>query len=349
MNFYQAMQFDPFLLTQKIRHARSQGERRFFIKALVLRDLLLVAFAIIFVSGLSSIFGQENQSLAVVLFCIFLSIRFVDFGYKVTQSLGGLGIVLLILFVLPFVSEITLPLIKWLINFAALLAIFVITGSHPKMGNPGLYSFSYIFLMGTMQAENVVRIGARAQLLLFAFAGFALIFFMKHRQKHRGKTLASEYIGETFFSRRNLWLVYYALGVSLILLLGDFLSFKRFMWVGFAFSSLLSGYEAVDLKERFFDRLLGVVLGTLLFALSVQWIPVKILGVLGGLALGFCSFYRHKTIFNCFGALSTASVLFGLQTSITMRIIDNVIGLSLGSLYYFTMKRIRQKFPVAAK
>ncbi|MFZ1539992.1 MAG: hypothetical protein WBO96_06735 [Enterococcus aquimarinus] len=39
-------------------------------------------------------FGQEQSTLAVVLFCMLMSIRFVDFGYRVKQGIIGLGLVL---------------------------------------------------------------------------------------------------------------------------------------------------------------------------------------------------------------------------------------------------------------
>ena len=43
---------------------------------------------------ISAMFGQEQSTLAVVLFCMLMSIRFVDFGYRVKQGIIGLGLVL---------------------------------------------------------------------------------------------------------------------------------------------------------------------------------------------------------------------------------------------------------------
>lgn len=43
---------------------------------------------------ISAVFGQEQSTLAVVLFCMLMSIRFVDFGYRVKQGIIGLGLVL---------------------------------------------------------------------------------------------------------------------------------------------------------------------------------------------------------------------------------------------------------------
>lgn len=50
---------------------------------------------------ISAVFGQEQSTLAVVLFCMLMSIRFVDFGYRVRQGIIGLGVVLLLLLFSP--------------------------------------------------------------------------------------------------------------------------------------------------------------------------------------------------------------------------------------------------------
>ena len=67
---------------------------------MAIRSVLIVAFAIVFISLLSGLFGQENTPLAVAVFCIMLGIRFVNFEYCIRDSLITLAIALAIL-VLP--------------------------------------------------------------------------------------------------------------------------------------------------------------------------------------------------------------------------------------------------------
>lgn len=343
MTFYESLQLDPYVLKQHIKQAKNTKEKSFYYKALFVRSILLVGFASLFIGLIAFLCGSVNASLAVVLFCILLSIRFVDFGYKISHSIVSLAIVFSILFMIPLINSIDLLTIKWLINFIAILTIFMLTGSNPKMGNPGLYSFSYLFLMGTAQKLDSNELKMRGVLLFVSFLFFSVILFIKHKQKNKDKPFIADFIGENILSKRNLWLTYYALGVSLILLVGEHIPLERFMWVTFAFSSLISGYEDNLIKERFIDRIVGVIIGSILFGVFNQFIPAMVLAITSGLALGLTTTYRYKSVFNSFGALSTASLLFGLQSSINIRIVNNLIGLTLAYLYFISSKTLFKK------
>lgn len=98
----------------------------------------------------------------------------------------------------------------------------------------------------------------------------------------------------------------YAFGISLLIVAGEYVPFQRLMWAGFAFSSIVSSYGlmSIGFKERAVDRIIGSLIGCVLFIGISQFIPFNWVGILGGLALGVCSTYRYKTVFNsfwCFG------------------------------------------------
>ena len=76
MRFYQALQLSPLALKNQIKAANTKKEKHFFQKAIVTRSFLLVSFAIVFISLITSLFGNETSSLAVVFFCQLLSLRF---------------------------------------------------------------------------------------------------------------------------------------------------------------------------------------------------------------------------------------------------------------------------------
>ena len=97
MNFYQAMQLDVSVCKGKIRNAANPSERHKLIAALIVKDILCVLFAVVFISILNFLFGDENSSAAVVIFCILLTVRFVDFGYCLKSSLINFFIVFVLL------------------------------------------------------------------------------------------------------------------------------------------------------------------------------------------------------------------------------------------------------------
>lgn len=88
------LQLDPAVIKNNISEAESKKEKRRWVASLLVRDVLIVSFAVIFISAMTVIFGEENSSMAVVIFCILLSIRFIDFGYNVRHSLFGLAVII---------------------------------------------------------------------------------------------------------------------------------------------------------------------------------------------------------------------------------------------------------------
>ena len=102
---------------------------------------------------ISAVFGQEQSTLAVVLFCMLMSFRFVDFGYRVKQGIIGLGLVLLLLLFSPQLAAVLPSGWKFLCHVCSLLMIFLLTSYNRELGNPSLYSFCYVFLVGTLPSR----------------------------------------------------------------------------------------------------------------------------------------------------------------------------------------------------
>ena len=94
--FYNALQMDPSVLKRRIAACGTKGEKAFYWAAMAVRSELIVAFAILFISLLSGLFGADNTPLAVVLFCMLLGIRFVDFDYCIAGSMAALGVSLVL-------------------------------------------------------------------------------------------------------------------------------------------------------------------------------------------------------------------------------------------------------------
>ena len=163
MKFYDALQMDPAVLKREIAACDTKQEKAYYWIAMAVRSVLIVGFAIVFISLLSGVFGTDNTPMAVALFCMMLGIRFVNFEYCVGDSLLTLAAVLAILVLVPCAAAVLPPAFLIPLHFAAFFALLYMTTQRPEMGNGGLYSFAYIYLTGNpVVGEALVRRGLLA-------------------------------------------------------------------------------------------------------------------------------------------------------------------------------------------
>ena len=329
--FYDALQLDPSILKRRIAACETKKEKNFYRAAMAVRSALIVAFAILFISLLSGLFGADNTPMAVALFCMLLGIRFVNFEYCAGDSLAGLALVA--------------PL-----HFAAFFALLFLTSQRPEMGNGGIYSFAYIYLTG-----NPVAGQALARRGMMALAGWLLcgaILLAKHRGRH-ADTRFHHLVRRFRLSRPEcLWRLRMALGVSLVLAAGQVFGVERFMWMGFACGSLQSEYPLPgSAAVRFWQRIAGAAAGCAAFALLYLALPAGLrllLGPLGGFCMGFCTDYRYKTAMNCFGALMIGAGLYGLSGAVALRLADTVLSAAFGLCFAALFHRLSRRLLPAA-
>ena len=335
MKFYDALQMDPAILKRKIAACDTRQDKAYYWAAIAIRSVLIVAFAIVFISLLSGVFGADNTPLAVALFCILLGIRFVNFEYCIGDSLLTLAAALAILVLGPSAAAVLPPLFLIPLHFVCFFSLLYITTQRPEMGNGGLYSFAYIYLTGNpVVGEALIRRG------LLALTGYVLcgaILYAKHHHQHQ--EIRFHHVVQKFDLSKPvyLWQLRMALGVSLVMTAGQVFGVERFMWMGFACASLLSEYPySANTFPRFWQRIVGALAGSCLFFVLYSLLPESLhslLGPLGGLCLGFCTDYRYKTAMNCLGALMLGAGIYGLQGAVVLRIADTVMGVTFGLVF----------------
>ena len=342
MRFYDALQMDPAILKRNIALCQTRREKAYYWTAMAVRSVLIVAFAVVFISLLSGIFGADNTPLAVALFCMMLGIRFVNFEYCVGDSLAALAAVLGILVLAPCAAAMVSPIFLIPLHFFAFFALLCLTTQRPEMGNGGIYSFAYVYLTGNPVAgEALLR---RVAMALVGYLICSAILFAKHRHQH--KTTRFHHVVKRFdlSTPLSLWQLRMALGVSLVLTAGQVFAVERFMWMGFACASLLSEYPySGSTMVRFRQRIVGAVAGCCAFFVLYQVTPDalhSLLGPLGGLCLGFCTDYRYKTAMNCFGALMLGTGIYGLSGAVLLRIADTILGVTFALIFAAVFHRL---------
>ena len=328
------LQMNPTDLKGSIKKEEDKKNKRKLTIALITRAILLLVFSIVFIGPLGSLFGSENSPMAVAIFCILLSVRFVDFGYKTPVALFNFAIIFVILTLAPEFAALCPWYISFFIHLLCFMAIALMTKGNVAMGNSGLFGFCYIYLSGNpVLGSSLINRG------LMALTGFiicGLIYFFKFRKINKEITFTSTIKNFNLKHSDDRMLFRLSLGIAIALTLGQLLKTERAMWVGFACASMLSTYPYnVNLKGRFWERLLGIIGGSALFAAIYLILPPSmhsIMGPLGGLLIGFAATYHAKTAINCLGALLMASSVYGGKSAILLRIGNNIFGLLLGLL-----------------
>ncbi len=344
MKFYDMLQLDPAVLKKNIAAADTSKERRKLWLAMLVRPMLIVGLAVALIAPLSNVFGSENSPALVALFCILLAVRFVDFGYCIRDSIINLGIVFALLLFAPVGASLLPPVLGALVNFAAMMVIFVMTTVQPEMGNGGLYSFAYVFLTGSPVTGTLLW--NRAILMALSFLVCGTIFYCKHRHKNKGISFLQILQEFRLSDFRSRWQMRLALGTAVVLLGGQLLHLEHWLWAGFAGAALLSPYTSGNVGERFSQRIIGTVAGCVIFFLAALVIPLSVLTLLGpvcGIVLGFCVDYRYKTTVNCCSALTMAAGIYGLGGALFLRVCNNLFGVALAAgfvlLYEWAMDR----------
>lgn len=326
MHTYQLMQASPGRLRAQIQ--ASTGTTKWtLIWALLLRDLALLGFAMVYIGAFSTLLGPTSGYVGVASFCFLLSLRFVNYGYHITASLGALAGILAVSGIASILLP-TLPVLAaWGLNGLNLLLILRLTSQQPLLGNGGVYAFGYLLITGIPVS------GAEIAPRLIALAGaWCLCGAVMWRHHHRQNTTVSCWSVVRLPTLDNAvfrWQLRLTIGISTALAVGQFMHVQRTMWLGFACMSLLLPLDH-QLRGRAVLRFSGVVLGSGAFLVSLHLLPLAWAGLLApvaGFLLGLTPSYFWASVLNCFGALSMARTLFGLTPAVTLRIWNNGIGI----------------------
>lgn len=331
-SFYQLLQLSPTALWAAVRTAQGP-ERTRLVFAMAVRSLLLVAFAILFIGGLTPVFGTENSCLVVGGFCMLLGIKFVSFGYNAKDSVLALALVLALTVAGGQVTALGMPWLSFAANLVFLGIILLLVAQDPRMGNAGTYVFAYVFVSQTPVTGQAL--GLRwmlAGMLLLLCAG---VLVHKHLHAHAQVRLGDVLRASSFKNPETRWRLRMAIAVALVLLAGDLLQVPRSLWMGYACMSVLLPYDpegnkATTTLRRGLQRAGGVLAGSALYWLLAAIVPPEahsLFGPIAGLCIGFSAHYFWNNVLNCFGALLLASALYGAAGSALLRVGDNLLGI----------------------
>ncbi len=344
MTFYQAMQLGANNLKPLIQNTKDKKLKQKYLTAFIIKNILCLVFCILMVTVFNKVFGSENSIVGVVTVIALLTFRLSYLDYNAKHSAFAILGIFCIFTVGPYLASMSTPILSFVINFISIMAIVVLACYNVNLSNQSIFVLGYLLLYGN-PVSNVGVYTNRVIALLVGGVIVAGIFYIKQRKTEFKSTFTDVIKGFNFSNERTKWQLKLALGVCSGMLIGELINLPKVMWIGFACMSILQpNEEKIDFRVK--TRFPYIIVGGIVYFVICLFIPAEsrsLVGMLGGLLVGFCATYQWQTVFNCFGALSSAVPVLGLGGAIILRILNNGIGAIYSKVFNYIFDKVDEK------
>lgn len=324
MTFYQELQLSSTGSKQLIKNTTDKKEKTRHILIYNFKVYLVVAFCFLVVTAFSMIFGNDNSVPGVVVLLAILVLRQADFGIKTTHGLISIAGIFAILIVGPRLSNIVDPLTAFLINIVCIFLLMMFGCHNVIMYNHSTFVLGYLLLQGYDVAGKSYQL--RVVSLVVGMLICMGVFYKNQKNRPYRRTFKDLFREFDVRSARNQWYLKLTLIVSSAMLIVSLLGLPRAMWAGIACMSVCLPFTE-DGKMRAVDRGVFNMVGCALFLILYLILPESgrsMIGIIGGIGVGYSAGYKWQTVFNTFGALAIAASLFGLPMALLLRTGINV-------------------------
>lgn len=324
MTFYQELQLSSVGSKQLIRSTTDQKEKRRHILIYNFKVYLVMAFCVAVVTLYSKLTGNENSVVGVTVLLALLVLRQADFGIKTTHGLISIIGIFTILMLGPRLANSLPPLGAFLVNAISIFLLMILGCHNVIMYNHSTFVLGYLLLYGYDVCEQAYRMR-----LLGLFVGMVIcmaVFYKNQKNRPYRRTFLDLFREFDLCSSRNQWYLKLTFLVSTAMLIVTLLGLPRAMWAGIACMSVCLPFTQ-DCAPRAKDRGLFNIVGCALFIVLYLVLPesmYSMIGIIGGIGVGYSAGYKWQTAFNTFGALAIASSLFGMPMAVALRVGINV-------------------------
>ena len=187
MTFYQELQLNQEGSKSLIRSCSNRKEKLRHISVYLFKIFITMVFCMAFVMGYSSIFGDENSIVGVIVLLCIMVFRYADFGMKMSGSLASLAIIFGILAFGPRLANAAGLFGELAINAFCIFVLLLLGCHNVMMANHSTLVLGYLLLYG-------YDITGNAYLMRLAAIGTGavltgLVFYRNHRKLSYKRTL----------------------------------------------------------------------------------------------------------------------------------------------------------------
>ena len=325
MTFYQELQLSSAGSKQLIKNTTDKKEKWRHILIYNFKVYLVMAFCVAVVTLYTKLTGQENSVVGVTVLLALLVLRQADFGIRTSHGLLSIVGIFTIMMAGPRMANMVPPVGAFLINCVCILLLMILGCHNVIMHNHSTFVLGYLLLYGydvSGRAFEMRVIGLTAGMLVCM-----AVFYKNQKNRPYRRTFKDLFREFDIRSARNQWYLKLTLIVSSAMLIVSLLGLPRAMWAGIACMSVCLPFTE-DGKMRAVDRGVFNIVGCALFLVLYLILPESgrsMIGIIGGIGVGYSAGYKWQTVFNTFGALAIATSLFGLPMALLLRSGINVI------------------------
>lgn len=339
MKFYDQLQLSAADSKKLIKSAEIKKQKRKYILNFIFKDLITIIFCVLFVLLFTKIFGSENSIVGVSVLLFLLTFRQIHLGYKLRDSVISMMLIFIILAVSPYLASNSSAFMSLCINIISIFIIVFLSTYRVEFYNHAIIVLSYLLIYGN---SNNIDYKNRFIAIICGGILISLCLFRNHRKIEFDKNYKDLFIEFSKIDSKSLWKIKLSLGVSGAVFLGELLGLEKSMWIGIATMSVLTPFPHMR-KEKLINRVLGTILGSILFMILIYIFPESIysyMGLIGGMIVGFCATYKYQTMFNALGALSMAMLIYGSNSAAIIRVVDNLFAVVFVIIFSFLFDKI---------
>lgn len=319
MTFYQELQLSSVGSKQLIKNTTDKKEKWRHVLIYNFKVYLVMAFCVAVVTLYTKLTGEGNSVVGVTVLLALLVLRQADFGIKTSHGLLSIAGIFTILSAGPRLANMVSPAAAFFINCVCILLLMILGCHNVIMHNHSTFVLGYLLLYGydVSGKEFELRVVGLLAGMLVCMAAF----YKNQKNRPYRRTFLDLFREFDIHSARNRWYVKLTLIVSSAMLIVSLLGLPRAMWAGIACMSVCLPFTE-DGKMRAVDRGMFNIVGCALFFLLYLVLPESMrsmIGIIGGIGVGYSAGYKWQTAFNTFGALAIATSLFGLPEALLLR------------------------------
>lgn len=325
MTLYQELQLSSVGSKQLIHSTTDKKEKRRHILIYNFKVYLVMAFCVALVTLYSKLTGNENSVVGVTVLLALLVLRQADFGIQTKHGLISIAGIFMILMVGPRLANILPVFGTFAVNIVCIFLLMILGCHNVIMYNHSTFVLGYLLLYGYDVSGESYRM--RVVGLAVGMAVCMAVFYKNQKNRPYRRTFVDLFREFDIHSARNIWYIKLTFIASSAMLIVTLLGLSRAMWAGIACMSVCLPFTQ-DCPPRAVDRGLFNIVGCALFIVLYLILPesmYSMIGIIGGIGVGYSAGYKWQTAFNTFGALAIASSLFGMPMAVALRVGINVI------------------------